>query len=393
MIEHEIEDLAEKLLKEYPTEEWKTTVWDLVRKVNSANFDKLLVKDLKKLFRVWINQASNKMKIEKQKGSSNQLMHLSTLLKLKISESKWIIKDLLPENGITILSGNPGSFKTWSTLHFALCIAQGKPVYNHFETTKGNILIIDEEDGIGLLQQRAKSLSADGKSNIYFLVMSGFKIDDEDNDRELFEYIKKYRIKVVILDSLVRIHRGEENSSSAIALVFEVLRKLNRKGVSVLLNHHHRKKPIGKTFDSQPMRGSSDILAAIDCHMQIDHKDDKLIIAQNKNRFGEEIKPFEVDIKKEDDKIFFNYVGDAEIAQDKSSEGMGIILDLLVDKNDWLTRAEIDEGLNGKVGKNNIGVALTTLVSSGDVKCRTGDKRKKTYRINNDDYSDEDTAF
>lgn len=373
-----IEVLFKELLDDYPQTEWRTTVWDITKKINSANEEKIKSKDLKKMFRASIREKKNNLKIESRKNSPNELIPLSKLLKWDSGEIKWAIKDLLPENGIAILSGDPKNFKTWSTLHFALCIAEGKPVYNHFETTKGNVLIIDEEDGYGLLQQRVNILSAEEKSKIYFMIMTGFKINYEENMQKVFRYIKKHKIKTIIIDSLVRIHLGDENSSKDIAQLFGELRRITIKGVAILLNHHHRKKSnANKGRDSQPMRGSTDILAAIDCHMQIEHKDNQLIIEQTKNRFGIEIKPFAVDVKQEDNKMYFTYSGESNLPLNQSSRAKKIILDLLADKNDWLSREEIDSQLNGEVGKNNIGKALTELSNNGDVEQNTSNKGKK----------------
>jgi hypothetical protein len=383
MNKEDVEELITKLISVYPPSSRKL-VEKIARAANATCEERLKSKDLKKIIRLLAKdwKASRKKNIK----DSTEPMHISKLMSWKC-ESKWLIKDLLPESGITILSGDPGNFKTWSTLHFALCVAEGKLAYNHFETVKASVLIIDEEDNISLLQQRLKTLSAIEKSNIYFMVMSGFKTDSEEKMNELFRYIKKHKIKLVIIDSLIRIHLGDENSSSDIAKMFGQLRRLSTKGVTVLLNHHHRKKSMGRTYDSQPMRGSSDILAAIDCHMQIEHKDDHLIISQTKNRFGEELKPFVVNIKKEEDKISFDYLGEDNIPHNKSSKAKEMILKLLADKNDWVTRADIDEQLNGKIGKNNIGEALKELVSDEEISFMTSAKGKKKYKLSDNEDS------
>jgi RecA-family ATPase len=378
MAQQEIKTWCEKLLEDSPQEEWLGRTWGIIKYINATNDERLKARDLKKIFRASVRDIKNRIK--GSKNNPDGLLHISSLLKLT-GEPKWIIKDLLPENGIAILSGDPGSFKTWSTLHFAISIAKGAPVYDHFETRKGNVLIIDEEDGPPLLRKRAELLSADKKSNIYFMVMRGFKTDHEDQIDKLFRNIKKYKIKVVIIDSLVRIHLGDENSSKDIARVFEVLRRLNTKGITVLLNHHNRKKSADQKTDRSSMRGSSDILAAIDCHLQIERRGNQLIISQTKNRNDQELKPFAVNFVSDEEKMVFTYAGEDTTPQHKSDEAQNQILKILTDKDDWLDRAEIDNQLNGKIGKNNIGTALRELADNNEIEVATTSKGKKKYRI------------
>lgn len=380
MFQQDIKTWCEILLENYPQEAWETRAWELVKQINHTNDEKLKAKELKKIFRSTIRDIKNRTK--GSKNNPDGLLHISSLLKFT-GEPNWIIKDLLPENGITILSGDPGSFKTWSTLYFAICIANGNPVYDHFKTKRGNVLIIDEEDGPPLLRKRATLLSANKKSNIYFMVMSGFKTDHEDQADKLFRNIKKYKIKVVIIDSLVRIHLGDENSSKDIAKVFEILRRLNVKGVSVLLNHHNRKKSADQKTDRSSMRGSSDILAAIDCHLQIERRGNQLFISQTKNRLDQEIKPFVVNFVSDEEKMLFTYAGEDTSPQNKSDEAQEQILKLLADKNGGLDRTEINDQLVGKVGKNNIGTALKELINNSEIEATIHSKGKKKYKIIN----------
>lgn len=372
--------LCEKLFNEYPFDEWHTTVLSIVKKVNSFNLERLRTRDLNKTFRQLSKKSQNELK--KSSSNSDGLIHISTLLKSS-KEPRWVIKDLLPEHGITILSGRPGSFKTWTTLHFAICIANGRPAFNHFETLRGNVLIIDEEDGEALLRKRLKLLSADKKDNIQLMIMSGFKIDHNHQVEQLFQNIKKYKIKVLIIDSLVRIHLGDENSSKDIAKMFEILRRVTTKGVTVLINHHHRKQAADQKFDNSPMRGSSDILAAIDCHMKISHEGNHLNIKQDKNRLAQELQTFTVDILSTDNQMELNYLGNLEDEFTfKAEEAKNKILKILTDKNDWIDRSEIDGQLTGQVGKNNIGVALIELTNTNTIECNIASKNKKKYKLN-----------
>ncbi|MFA5644468.1 MAG: AAA family ATPase [Patescibacteria group bacterium] len=378
----DIKQFCEYLLETTDRSSWEDDVIQKLKMVNSTNTNKLKQKELKTIYRNALREA--KEKTNKNQDYQKQVLPISQVINWKGGGQKWIIDQLLPQNGITILSGDPANFKTWSTLHFAICITGEMPVYGYFETIRSNVLIIDEEDGIGLLQERLKTLSANSHSKIFFMIMSGFKIQQEERLNDLINNIKKYKIKVIIIDSLVRIHDGDENSSNDIKKVFEVCRKLNTMGVTVLINHHHRKNSganYGSTSDL--MRGSSDILASIDCHMQIKHKDNRLTITQTKNRISQELKPFTINVRKEDNKIFFDYSGENNISVDKSNKNKESIMKIISEKIDWVSRDEIEISLNGSIGKNAIGLCLFELISDGFIIYKTSGKGKKLYKNKN----------
>ena len=63
---------------------------------------------------------------------------------------------------------------------------------------------------------------------------------------------------MIIFDSLRRFHDRDENSATQMSKVLRWLRRLARRGATVVVIHHQDKS---KTFN---YRGSSDILAGVD---------------------------------------------------------------------------------------------------------------------------------
>ena len=133
---------------------------------------------------------------------------------------------------------------------------------------------------------------------------SGFKVDDEIELAAILTIVREKQIKFVVLDSLIRIHTQDENDSRGMATVFACIQRIVAEGASILFTHHHRKQGgFGASNNpGQNMRGSSDILAAVDCHISIEKKKDepdRFIIKQTKLRQAEAMLPFEVQILKE----------------------------------------------------------------------------------------------
>lgn len=310
---------------------------------------------------------------------------LPELLALPAMKVEWVIENLLPVGGIGVLSGDPASFKTWTLLHIASCVAEGIPVFGNFPVKKGKVLIIDEENHLSLLKERAENLGVSAR-DVLFLSQSGFKIDKEENMRSLADIVLKNDIKLVLIDSLVRVNSKDENVAREIADLFEPIKSLTRGDVSVLLTHHHRKQSAtGKNSPSQSLRGSSDILASIDTHIAVTRnlRDKRLVFEQSKSRYAQEIEPFEVNIVSGPNKsVSLEYEGVAErepLSKDQAKEGILSILSL-----GPTTRAEIETELT-LVGKSAIAVALRELVADGTAEVEMGAHGKKTYMLKNPD--------
>lgn len=54
------------------------------------------------------------------------------LLRKEFEADSWLVEGLIPKNGITVISGNPASFKTWLILLLAKHIAEGEALFGRF---------------------------------------------------------------------------------------------------------------------------------------------------------------------------------------------------------------------------------------------------------------------
>lgn len=245
---------------------------------------------------------------DRVKSALSSTLSLSELMSREYPESEWIVDRLIPE-GLTIMSAQPASFKTWLILRLALDVASGSKFIGAFDTKKVAVLMIDEENDPRLLQQRLKLLQGKHDLPIDLMMEKNFKVGTKDVINTL-KLCKERSIKLITIDSLVRIHDKNENDAVQMAQVFAELRRFTKAGISVLITHHNRKGGRGDS-GSQEMRGSSDILAAVDCHLSIERsrQDNKITIHQNKVRFDQELEPVEVSISKEDDSVDLEFAG------------------------------------------------------------------------------------
>ncbi len=249
---------------------------------------------------------------------------LETLLTQVYPEQMYLVDRLIPEAGITILSGSPGVFKTYNLLQIAMCVANGDPYLGRFAAQRTNVLIIDKENGDFLLTKRLFELGADSDLPIFFTENMQFELTD-DSVEEMVKKCHELDIKLVIIDSLIRVHSSEENSSKEMSQVFNRLRRFTENGIAVLVTQHHRKQGANGFGNMREMiRGSSDIPAASDSNISIIRKDKGdntyLVFHQTKQRYDRELAPFEVEVIADEaaSTVHFDYAGESESRADIS---------------------------------------------------------------------------
>ena len=314
---------------------------------------------------------------EIESADSKKPTKLSALMVKEFPKISWLVEKLVPVASIVALSGSPASYKTWLMFYIATKVAQGESLFNQFKTDQTGVLIIDEENGERLLQDRFKKLSKTFELSIYFESLSGFKLTTDEVNR-IISQCQENKIKLIIFDSLVRIHAGDENSSGDMSRVFELLKQFNKHDITVMFTHHHRKQQgFGRSNPSQDMRGSSDILASVDCHIAVDRKfeDETIELRQTKLRQGEETKPFKLTIVSSDDDFSFEFGGEIDEVRNKVTEFRIAIKSLLEQVTQPLNKTSIFKTLkaNGVAGGNSaFKLALGGMITDGEVYTRPG---------------------
>jgi len=260
------------------------------------------------------------------------------LLKMEISKREFLIDGLLPSQGIIILSGNPGCGKSWLAIEIARVISSASSsLFNKFEAKDGSVLYIDEESNIQEMQRRWKALGADILSFTDFTFLRGFKIDNREEREKLLDFVSHKKYCLVIFDSLRDIHSKNENDSQQAQELIDYFRELIKMGSTVLILHHNRKESFLNSKDpSQLLRGSTAILAGLDCLISVESKkiNDRVIeftISQPKLRQGKPVSPFKLNLVEEEGKIKFEYVGEIEEEATKLQKAKEAILELLKD--------------------------------------------------------------
>lgn len=212
-----------------------------------------------------------------------ETLSVKEYLKDGVPKIEWVVDNILPRSGITSFVGAPKSFKSFVALDLALTAASGREFLDNFSTEESNVLIIDEENGNTTILSRidlmCKSLAMDHPDNVYISIFNGIKLDTDEGYIILDTLIRELNIKVVILDSMVRLMEGDENFASDVRKVFDTLKKLRKeREVSFIILHH-------LTKDSKTPRGSGDFMAFVDVQMSfVTDFNNNLTVSMDLNR-------------------------------------------------------------------------------------------------------------
>ncbi|MDX9893367.1 MAG: AAA family ATPase [Patescibacteria group bacterium] len=305
---------------------------------------------------------------------------LAELMNKKFPDLEWAVEGLVPLDAVTIVSGYAGSCKTWILHNMAIAIASGQNFLGKFETSLMPVMVIDEENPERVIQRRMGLMANDFNLPIHFKSLKGFNIQ-KDGISNLMAECRKWGVKVIIIDSLIRTHQANENDAVEMSQVLKSYRMLSANGFTVIICHHNRKKGSDQSASNQDMRGSSDLLGAIDSHLMVNREEKIVTITQSKNRFEEEIKAFSIELVKSDDKVELRYMG--EITKLTWDDYRKLILEVL-SENDQIKRKEILELLHLmdiKIGDSTLKKILKSLESEGAIKCEAGLKNAKLYSI------------
>src|SRR3990167_6646048 len=145
--------------------------------------------------------------------ASNKIFSLGDLLKREFPPISWVVDKLIPRQGLVALSGIPGSYKSWLAQYIALHVAGGKSLFSRFNSQPGSVLIIDRENNYALIQSRFQQLGADKELPIYFYD-SDLAVENDSSIEEIVQIIQDKKLLLVVIDSLIRIHRQNENEKN-----------------------------------------------------------------------------------------------------------------------------------------------------------------------------------
>jgi len=216
-------------------------------------------------------------------------MTLPTLLAHRLvecpQERRWLIDELLGDEAVGIVGGEPKVCKSFLALAMAVSVAGGVPCLRRFAPAKtGRVLLFAAEDALHVVRQRLAGIAAAAglalaDLDIHVITAPSVRLDVESDRDALTETIAALGPKLLVLDPFVRLHRIDENISGEVAPLLAYLRELQRRYHLAVVLVHHARKGGAKMRAGQALRGSSEFHAWGDSNLYLRRQGDQLTLS------------------------------------------------------------------------------------------------------------------
>ena len=179
---------------------------------------------------------------------------------------------LLDKTILTII-GEAKARKTFLALNLSTALACSKSFGGFNITKKSRVLHLSAEGGYYPTRDRIQNMVQneleENLKDIFFMHSMNLSIDNDDNFTEIKSIIEEIKPEVVVFDPLIRFHSQDENSSTAMNVVFKRFHELIKQyNISIIIVHHTGKNT------SLGGRGSSLIRGEYDSCITIKKKGD-----------------------------------------------------------------------------------------------------------------------
>jgi hypothetical protein len=213
----------------------------------------------------------------------------------------WVIKGLLARRDFAIIAGEPGTGKSVFALDLALSLASGTEFLSTFKVERQfNVIYLDEEMAPLLARRRLKQLivgrqlEPDDLALQYYNSCS-ISLDSPEGRLALRRICDSFKPDWIILDSLIRFHKRNENDNSEMSRFYEHLRALQKEYETGIIALHHLAKPSKDKSKElgHRLRGASDLRATVDQLWGIEGETRSNVrtLVHDKNRWGSTTPP------------------------------------------------------------------------------------------------------
>ena len=200
----------------------------------------------------------------------------------------WLVKEVIPAAGLTVIYGASGSGKTFFALDLALSISQGEE-WRTRRTRRGKVVYVAAEGAEGFRRRlRAYALAFElnlASIDLHVIAAAPSLLDraqTSDLAKHVYETIG--HVDLTIFDTLARVTAGgNENSGEDMGRAMKNAEDYaGAVGGSIVLIHHSGKD------EARGARGWSGVRAAVDAEIEVTRADDDRVATVTKLKDGEE---------------------------------------------------------------------------------------------------------
>ena len=240
--------------------------------------------------------------------SATQVVYTNPEFRELKVEYKWCFENLLSQNGLGMIAGEPGVGKTQLSNQLGICTASGQ----NFLSWKNSLgpqktLLLQLEMPLAGMQKflgmAQSSLDSDilqslDQNLLISPLSSALPLDSEPGRKFLIDLVKKYMPKIIVIDSLAKSTTKSLNEDVPSRQLNDWIQEFRKNyGVTVVIIHHSRKGlAVGSKkhdqgnaqddlFGSRYLTGDLDFILA--CY-KIPKRKGYVYVRNAKNRYAEE---------------------------------------------------------------------------------------------------------
>ena len=297
-----------------------------------------------------------------------QLKTLAELEEEPLEDGSWLVAELLPANGLSLLAGTPKAGKSTLARNLAVEVARGEGEWLGKDVKQGTVLHLSLEERIQTIRNHYKQLDAPGEQ-IYLLT----KTHPRPMNFILWlqSAIARYKPSLVIIDPAIRFLKIRDMNDYALTTeAFDPLINLAREFKTHILLVHHTRKCGGK-YGSEIL-GSTGLAASVDTIISLDiNNNQRMFYAYGRDNVDIEMKMLNMDDNGRID------VGDNKREVDEDDIRYKAI-NYLRETGEPQSTDQIREALGCR--KQILTTALNNIVKDDDIKCKK-EGNKKLYQV------------
>lgn len=191
--------------------------------------------------------------------------------------TEWLVEGILVKGGSTLLYAPPGSGKSLVAMDLALAASEGRPWLGVHDIGRPIQVLYLDQDGNNANEFNGRLLgfgAKDDNPNLTCLMHQNFIITKDADRNELLDVCVNMGVKLLIIDSLTRIHDLCEKGEGDMKKVSAAIKEFCLQGITVVVLHHSTKS--GGTY-----RGNNEIAAGCDAVFKLEKLSDDLFSMSN----------------------------------------------------------------------------------------------------------------
>ncbi len=249
----------------------------------------------------------------------------------------WVVAPYFARGETVLIAGESGIGKSLALLDLALAMTAGHNFMTELPVTGGpyTVVMLDMENPHRLIRRRlrrmiyALDIDEDKAASLplFYIRQPTLDLNDPEDFEALLAVVETRRPDFVFIDSLVRVHRGDENSNSEMRDLFAKLQLLPTMYDCGLVIAHHLAKPSKDRPADETryrIRGATDILNVVDAALGLQRDANGFILVHEKTRWDAPGTDMAVTIEDVDEGL-----GVRLVAKEKTAVVGGVIDELL----------------------------------------------------------------